>query len=425
MRSIWKGTISFGLVSIPIKVVAATENHSVSFHQVHTADGGRIRYRKVCELDEEEVPREEIGRGFETEEGRTILLTDDDMAALPLPTAKTVEILGFVPAEEIDPIQLDRSYYLAADGKRADKPYVLLREALKRSGKVAVAKLALRARESLGMLRVYEDALALHTMLWPDEIRAVSGVAPEGEVAVRDAELDLADTLMDTLGELDWSELHDEYRDREALEALVRAKAEGAEPAPEELRRRGEEGGGKLVDLMAVLERSVQEARSGRAAGEEGGRPPSTSWRSAGRAGRPRRSGPRPRRPRRSRRRRRRRASPPAARRRPRPRRPRRRLPRRRLPRRPPRRSPPVPARRRRAATDAAGPVGAHRAGRAARGAHRTRVAPRGGPCGPVTCRGPPGPRLRGGAGGALPRSPRARPACGAAGRAGVCVRRG
>ncbi|MBO8198747.1 Ku protein [Streptomyces smyrnaeus] len=266
MRSIWKGAISFGLVSIPIKVVAATENHSVSFHQVHTADGGRIRYRKVCELDEEEVPREEIGRGFETEEGRTVLLTDDDMAALPLPTAKTVEILGFVPAEEIDPLQLDRSYYLAADGKRADKPYVLLREALRRSGKVAVAKLALRARESLGMLRVYEDALALHTMLWPDEIRSVGGVAPEGDVAVRDAELDLADTLMETLGELDWSELRDEYR--EALEELVRAKAEGAEPPPEELRRRTEEGGGKLVDLMSVLERSVQEARSGRQEGE-------------------------------------------------------------------------------------------------------------------------------------------------------------
>ncbi|MGI5352267.1 Ku protein [Streptomyces sp. CA-250714] len=266
MRSIWKGTISFGLVSIPIKVVAATENHSVSFHQVHTADGGRIRYRKVCELDEEEVPREEIGRGFETEEGRTVLLTDDDMAALPLPTAKTVEILGFIPAEEIDPIQLDRSYYLAADGKRADKPYVLLREALRRSGKVAVAKLALRARESLGMLRVYEDALALHTMLWPDEIRSVGGVAPEGQVAVRDAELDLADTLMETLGELDWSDLRDEYR--EALEELVRAKAEGVEPPPEELRRRTEAGGGKLVDLMSVLERSVQEARSGRQEGE-------------------------------------------------------------------------------------------------------------------------------------------------------------
>ncbi|WP_369200638.1 Ku protein [Streptomyces sp. PU-14G] len=268
MRSIWKGTVSFGLVSIPIKVVSATENHSVSFHQVHTDDGGRIRYRKVCELDEQEVPREEIGRGFETEEGRTILLTDDDMAALPLPTAKTVEILGFVPAEDIDPIQLDRSYFLAADGQRADKPYVLLREALKRSGKVAVAKLALRARESLGMLRVYEDALALHTMLWPDEIRSASGVAPEGQVAVRDQELDLADTLMETLGELDWSDLRDEYR--EALEELVRAKAEGVEPPPDELRRRTEAGGGKLVDLMSVLERSVQEARGGREAGEGG-----------------------------------------------------------------------------------------------------------------------------------------------------------
>lgn len=268
MRSIWKGTISFGLVSIPIKVVSATENHSVSFHQVHMEDGGRIRYRKVCELDEEEVPREEIGRGFETEEGRTVLLTDDDMAALPLPTAKTVEILGFVPAEEIDPIQLDRSYFLAADGKRADKPYVLLREALKRSGKVAVAKLALRARESLGMLRVYEDALALHTMLWPDEIRSAGGVAPEEQVTVRDQELDLADTLMETLGELDWSDLRDEYR--EALEELVRAKAEGAQPPPEELRRRTEAGGGKLVDLMSVLERSVQEARAGSEAGADG-----------------------------------------------------------------------------------------------------------------------------------------------------------
>lgn len=266
MRSIWKGSISFGLVSIPIKVVSATENHSVSFHQVHTTDGGRIRYRKVCELDGEEAPREEIGRGFATDDGTTILLTDEDMAALPLPTAKTVEILGFVPAEEIDPIQLDRSYYLAADGTRADKPYVLLREALNRSGKVAVAKLAMRGRESLGMLRVYDDALALHTMLWPDEIRSVSGVAPEEHVTVRDAELDLADTLMETLGELDWGELHDEYR--EALERLVEAKASGGGLVSGAGEGRGKDSGsGKLVDLMAVLERSVKEAKD---TGEDG-----------------------------------------------------------------------------------------------------------------------------------------------------------
>jgi DNA end-binding protein Ku len=265
MRSIWKGSISFGLVSIPIKVVSATESHSVSFHQVHTADGGRIRYRKVCELEEKEVPREEIGKGFETGDGTTVQLTDADLSALPLPTAKTVEILGFVPAEDIDPIQLDRSYYLAGDGRSAAKPYALLREALKRSGKVAVGKLAMRGRESLGLLRVYEDVLALHTMLWPEEIRSASGVAPEEDVTIRDAELDLADTLMETLGELDWSELHDEYR--AAVEQLVTAKMEGVDTSGAGREAAAASGKGQVVDLMAVLESSVQAARQSR--GEE------------------------------------------------------------------------------------------------------------------------------------------------------------
>ncbi|MCF6526141.1 Ku protein [Streptomyces sp. JJ36] len=259
MRSIWKGSISFGLVTIPIRVVSATENHSVSFRQVHTTDGGRIRYRKVCELDEQEVAAEEIGKAYETADGNRVQLTDDELASLPLPTAKTVEILAFVPAEEIDPIQLDRSYYLTPDGQGAGKPYVLLREALARSGKVAVAKLALRGRESLGMLRVYDETLTLHTMLWPDEIRPAEGMAPSGTVTVRDAELDLADTLMETLGELDEEDLRDEYR--EALERLVAAKEEGeplpvgAEAAPRE---------GRVVDLMSVLESSVQAARESR-----------------------------------------------------------------------------------------------------------------------------------------------------------------
>ena len=264
MRSIWKGSISFGLVSIPIKVISATESHGVSFRQVHTADGGRIRYRKVCELDEEEVPSEEIGKAYETADGSRVQLTDDELASLPLPTARTVEILAFVPAEEIDPIQLDRSYFLTGDGEGAGKPYVLLREALTRSGRVAVAKLALRGRESLGMLRVYQDTLTLHTMLWPDEIRSAEGMAPTGSITVRDAELDLADTLMETLGELDTEELHDEYR--EAVERLVSAK-EGGEPLPEEGPAPAR-GGGKVVDLMSVLESSVQAAKGGR---EEGG----------------------------------------------------------------------------------------------------------------------------------------------------------
>lgn len=273
MRSIWKGSISFGLVSIPIKVVSATESHSVSFHQVHTADGGRIRYRKVCELEEREVPREEIGKGFETGDGTTVQLTDADLAALPLPTAKTVEILGFVPSEDVDPIQLDRSYYLAGDGRSATKPYALLREALKRSGKVAVGKLAMRGRESLGLLRVYENVIALHTMLWPEEIRSVSGVAPEEDVTIRDAELDLADTLMETLGELDWSELHDEYR--EAVEQLVTAKMEGVDTAAAG-KEAAAPGKGQVVDLMAVLESSVQAARQSRGEGREAAAPDAT-----------------------------------------------------------------------------------------------------------------------------------------------------
>ncbi|WP_443061949.1 non-homologous end joining protein Ku [Streptomyces sp. NBC_00490] len=261
MRSIWNGAISFGLVSIPIKLVNATESHSISFRQIHLEDGGRIRYRKVCELEEKEVGSAEIGKGYEDADGTIIPITDDDLAHLPLPTAKTIEIVAFVPADRIDPLQMDAAYYLAAGGAPAAKPYTLLREALKRSNKVAIAKFALRGRERLGMLRVVEDAIAMHGLLWPDEVRAPQGVAPDTRVTVNDKELDLADALMDTLGEIDLDDLHDEYR--EALEEVVAAKAAGetvpeaAEPAK----------GGKVLDLMAALEKSVRDAKESR--GEE------------------------------------------------------------------------------------------------------------------------------------------------------------
>ncbi len=237
MRSIWNGAISFGLVSIPIKLVNATENHAIHFRQIHLADGGRIRYRKVCELDEEEVSGGEIGKAYEDADGTMIPITDEDLAQLPLPTAKTIEIVAFVPADQIDPLQMDAAYYLSANGVPAAKPYTLLREALKRSNKVAVAKYALRGRERLGMLRVVDDVIAMHGLLWPDEIRAPEGVAPEGDVTVRDAELDLADALMDTLGEVDMDSLHDDYR--EAVEELIAAKASGEEVRP------AESGGGR------------------------------------------------------------------------------------------------------------------------------------------------------------------------------------
>ncbi|MFG2459388.1 Ku protein [Streptomyces sp. NPDC048523] len=263
VRSIWNGAISFGLVSIPIKLVNATESHSISFRQIHTEDGGRVRYRKVCELEDREISQAEIGKGYEDADGTIIPITDEDLAHLPLPTAKTIEIVAFVPADRIDPLQMDASYYLQAGGAPAAKPYTLLREALKRSNKVAIAKYALRGRERLGMLRVVEDAIALHGLLWPDEVRAPEGLAPDTKVTISDKELDLADALMDTLGEIDLDELHDEYR--EALEEVVAAKAAGEAPpeAPERAK------GGKVLDLMAALEKSVREAKESR--GEEAG----------------------------------------------------------------------------------------------------------------------------------------------------------
>lgn len=258
VRSIWNGAISFGLVSIPIKLVNATESHAVSFRQVHSEDNGRIRYRKVCELEDREVTQSEIGKAYEGADGEMIPITEDDLSHLPLPTARTIEIVAFVPAERIDPLQMDAAYYIAAAGAPAAKPYTLLREALKRSHKVAIAKFALRGRERLGMLRVVGDVIVLHGLLWPDEVRAPEGVAPDVDVTVRDQELDLADALMDTLGEVDLDDLHDEYR--EALEEVIAAKAAGETPpetpAPAE--------GGKVLDLMAALEKSVREARESR-----------------------------------------------------------------------------------------------------------------------------------------------------------------
>ncbi|MFD3559400.1 Ku protein [Streptomyces sp. NPDC058686] len=260
MRSIWNGAISFGLVSIPIKLVNATESHSISFRQIHLEDGGRIRYRKFCELEEKEVASAEIGKGYEAADGAIIPITEEDLASLPIPTARTIEIVAFVPGDRIDPLQMDAAYYLSANGVPAAKPYTLLREALKRNKKVAIAKFALRGRERLGMLRVVDDVIAMHGLLWPDEVRSPEEVAPETQVTVREAELDLADALMDTLSEVDMESLHDDYRS--AVEEMIEAKAsgEGVVEAPVV----PEGAGGKVIDLMAALKSSVKAAKEAR-----------------------------------------------------------------------------------------------------------------------------------------------------------------
>ncbi|MGW4079321.1 non-homologous end joining protein Ku [Streptomyces asiaticus] len=262
MRSIWNGNISFGLVSIPIKIYPATEDHSISFRQIHTRDNGRIRYRKVCELEDKPVESGEIGRAYEDADGALVPITEEDLAALPLPTTHTLEIEAFISASEIDPLQMGDAYYLGTSGAAGAKPYTLLREALKRSEKVAIAKYAHRGRERLGMLRVVGDTIALHRLLWPDEVREPAGVAPKEKVTVKPAELDLADTLMETLGEVDLSDLRDEYH--EALEELVAAKMSGATPTAEPGER---PAGAQVVDLMAALKESVRSAKEARGEG--------------------------------------------------------------------------------------------------------------------------------------------------------------
>jgi len=261
MQTIWKGAISFGLVSIPVRVFAATDERGVSLRQVHAADGGRIRYRRICELEGEEVPYSEIAKGYELPDGGMVVLTDEDFENLPLPSTKSVEVLQFVPTEQIDSLYAARSYYLRADGAGA-KPYVLLRDALERTGKVAVVKVALRSRESLATVRPYQGVLLLQLMLWPEEVRDASQFAPDEDVSVRAQEIAMAESYIDTLsGDFAPEEHTDEYR--AALEAVVEAKAAGQEIVAEAPARPTAE----VVDLMEALRQSVARAKEERAGG--------------------------------------------------------------------------------------------------------------------------------------------------------------
>jgi DNA end-binding protein Ku len=259
MRSIWKGAISFGLVSIPVKLYSATEEKDVSFHQVHRDDGGRIRYKRVCQIDGEEVAYSDIAKGYELSNGEVVVLTDDDFADLPLTTSRAIDVLEFVPLDQVDPMYFAKSYYLEPDAAGA-KPYVLLREALERSGRVALVKIALRQRESLATLRVRDGVFVLEMMLWPDEIRQPEFGFLDDDIEVRAQELKMAESLIESLsGDFVPEQYGDNYR--EALQALIEAKVEGrevvqpAEPASDS---------GTVVDLMAALRASVEAAKQGR-----------------------------------------------------------------------------------------------------------------------------------------------------------------
>ncbi|GHB68179.1 non-homologous end joining protein Ku [Streptomyces viridiviolaceus] len=259
-RTIWSGAISFGLVTVPIHVVSATEDHSIRFHQYHLQDMGRVRTRKVCELEDREVGGEEIGKGYELTKTLVVPVTDEELRELPLPTAKAIEIEAFVPLDSVDPIRIGEGYYLQPDGQVAAKPYKLLRQALARSSRVAVAKYAWSGRERLGLLRVKDDVIVLHAMRWPDEIRDPSSLTP-APVDVSEEEIDGALALMETMAreDLEGEEFRDTYT--AAIAKIIEAKREHREPPamPEPA-----EQPGQLVDLMAALQESVSKARAAR-----------------------------------------------------------------------------------------------------------------------------------------------------------------
>ncbi|MFH8683780.1 Ku protein [Streptomyces lydicus] len=267
MRPTAKFSISFGLVTIPVAAYNATDTSaSVSFVRIHTADGGRVRNQPVCSLEGTEVSPDEIGRGYRPHDADVVVpLSDEDLEALPLPTARTLTILAFVAGGDIDPLQMGKGYYLATDSPAAAKPYVLLREAMERHERVGLGKIALHGRETLAMIRPMGDALVMQVLLWPHQIRSMDGVLPEREVEVHPNEVAAAETLMDSFGELSEDDLHDHYR--EALDELVAAKLAHREPEF----GTGEEqpSGGQVMDLMAALQDSVRAAKRSR--GEDEG----------------------------------------------------------------------------------------------------------------------------------------------------------
>jgi len=264
-RSIWKGAISFGLVTIPVKLFTATEEKDLSFRQVHPKDMGRIKYKRVCEVCGEEVPYGEIAKGYELPDGRMVILDKEDFESLPLPTTRSVDVVQFVPGDQVDPTYFDKTYFLAADGP-GTKPYVLLRDALEQTGQCALVKVALRQREALALIRPVDGVLRLHTMLWPDEVRDSEFAAPPADVTVSDAEVKMATSFIDALaGDFQPGDYSDAYR--RALEQVIESKLSGL-PVAEENEDKPAEA--EVVDLVAALRASVEAAKKRRAEAQGG-----------------------------------------------------------------------------------------------------------------------------------------------------------
>jgi DNA end-binding protein Ku len=262
MRSIWKGAISFGLVSVPVKVYSATQSHDVSLHQVHGEDGGRIRYQRRCEICGEVVPYDAIQKAYDDGD-RTVVLTPEDLDALPAERSREIEVIEFVPADQVDVLRMDKSYFLEPE-ERALKPYTLLRQALEDTDRTAIARFALRQRTHLAAMRVRDDVLMLQTLLWDDEVRTPSFEVLKGSVSVTKKEADMAGQLVESLsGDFDTSEFTDDYQVQ--LRTLVEAKLDQGEALDTEATfgREGAEDDAEVIDLMEALRRSIDKRKGG------------------------------------------------------------------------------------------------------------------------------------------------------------------
>lgn len=263
MRSIWKGALTFGLVNVPVKVYSATEDHDVSLHQVHAKDGGRIRYQRTCEICGEVVAYQDIDRAYDDGE-HTVVLTKEDIAALPAEKSREITVVEFVPSEQVDPITFDRAYFLEPDSS-SPKAYVLLRQTLEQTDRTAIVQFSLRQKTRLAALRVRGDVLVLQTLLWADEVREAQFPSLDESVTISDKEMKLSSALVDSFSsDFDPEEFRDEYQ--EELRTLIEAKLEKGDTidtAETFGERADEESGGEVIDLMEALRASVERSRGG------------------------------------------------------------------------------------------------------------------------------------------------------------------
>ncbi len=268
MRTIWKGALTFGLVNVPVKVYSATEDHDVSLHQVHDRDGGRIRYQRTCEVCGETVAYANIDRAY-VDDGQTVVLTKDDLAALPAEKSREIDVVEFVPSDQVDLLTLDKAYYLEPDSK-SPKAYVLLRKTLEQTERTAIVRFTLRQKTRLAALRVRGDVLVLQTLLWSDEVRAAEFPALDEDVTISDKELALSASLVESYsGDFDPDAFVDEYQ-RE-LRTLIEAKIEAGDTfdVAETFAEEAGTAGGEVIDLMEALRASVARSKAARSEGAE------------------------------------------------------------------------------------------------------------------------------------------------------------